>query len=208
MTYAQTYLKWVTSLQAMAQNGLNYSKNPYDIERFHQLQAIAAEMAANISEAPPEKIQALFTEEKGHATPKLDVRGVVFDSEHKILLVKESADGLWTLPGGWVDVNEPPSGSVSREVFEESGFTVRPVKLLALYDKQKHPHPPQWPHIYKLFFRCEIIEGEPKTSIETLDVKFFSKDNLPDLSTPRVTKEQIYRFYEHLAHPDWPTDFD
>lgn len=202
------YVKWVQELQAIAENGLTYSENPFDIERFKQVRKVAAEMASHASGLPLEKTIALFEAETNYATPKIDVRGIVFDEQRRILLVQERADENWTAPGGWVDVNEPPSESVTREIWEESGFKTKAVKLLAVYDKQKHNHPVHWPHSYKMFFLCELIGGEATTSIETLDVRFFEKDALPTLSTPRITKEQILRFYEHLANPDWPTDFD
>jgi ADP-ribose pyrophosphatase YjhB (NUDIX family) len=202
------YLKWVQELQAIAQNGLTYSENPFDIERFKRLLEIAAEMGSHISGAPFDKILDLFKQDTHYATPKLDVRGLVFDSQKRILLVQECFDRCWSPPGGWIDVNEPPSLAVTREIFEESGFETKAVKLLAVYDKLKHNHPIHWPHTYKLFFLCELIGGKETTSIETLDVGFFSQDKLPPLSTPRITKEQIDRFYEHLAHPNWPTDFD
>lgn len=203
-----TYLKWIQELQAIAQNGLTYSDNPFDIGRFKQVREIAAEMAAHASNFSVEKIRSLFEAETNYATPKIDVRGIVFDEQQRILLVQERADNGWTPPGGWVDVNEPPSLAVTREIFEESGFETIAVKLLALYDKQKHAHPIHWPHTYKLFFLCQLTGGEATTSIETLDVRFFHKNELPTLSTPRITQEQIFRFYEHAANPDWPTDFD
>ncbi len=202
------YVKWIQELQAIAENGLTYSDNPFDIERFKQVRKVAAEMASHASGLSLEKTIALFEAETNYATPKIDVRGIVFDEEQRILLVQESADNCWTPPGGWVDVNEPPSVSVTREIWEESGFETKAVKLLAVYDKQKHAHPSHWPHSYKMFFLCKLTGGKATTSIETLDVRFFHKNELPTLSTPRITEEQIFRFYEHLAHPDWPTDFD
>jgi ADP-ribose pyrophosphatase YjhB (NUDIX family) len=135
------------------------------------------------------------------------VRGVVF-SNQKILLVKERSDGKWTLPGGWADINESASEAVKREVWEESGFDVQVVKLLAFSDKQKHDHPPHLPHTYKAFFLCQIVDGKPTPSVETSAVEFFTDNNLPDLSLPRVTPKQIARIFEHAANLDWPTDFD
>lgn len=208
MNSQKQYLKWVQELQANARNGLTYSDNPFDIERFKNIQKIAAEMAEAVSNLPIEEIQNFFEHEAGYATPKLDVRGIVFDEQKRILLVQESCDQCWTPPGGWVDVNESPSESVVREIVEESGFETKAIKLLAVYDKQKHEHPIQWPHTYKMFFLCQLTGGEATTSIETTGVDFFHKDNLPKLSLPRITQAQIFRFYEHLDHPNWPTDFD
>lgn len=201
------WLTWARKLQAIGQNGLAYSKDPFDIERFEELRELALEILQNYTDSELPKIRDLFAGEHGHATPKVDVRGVVFN-EDAILLVRERADGKWTLPGGWVDVNESPSESVVREVFEESGYQTKALKLLACYDRNRHPHPPHPYHVYKLFFYCEILGGSPSTSYETDGVDFFKQDAIPELSTGRVTSAQIDRFFEFLRSPDLPTDFD
>ena len=204
---SQKWLFWAQRLQALAQNGLAYSTNPFDIERFHQVQSVAAEILSDYGQSDLEIIENILTSEPGYATPKLDVRGVVF-REDKILLVKELADGGWTLPGGWIDVNEPPSLAVEREVFEESGFKVKANKLLAIYDRNLHGHPAYIFHIYKIYLRCELIGGEAADSIETVGADFFAEDHLPPLSIARTTPEVLARMFEHFKHPDWPADFD
>ena len=201
------WLTWARKIQAIGQNGLAYSKDPFDIERFEELRELALEILQNYTDSELPRIRDLFAGEHGHATPKVDVRGVVFN-EDAILLVRERADGKWTLPGGWVDVNESPSESVVREVFEESGYQTKALKLLACYDRNRHPHPPHPYHVYKLFFYCEILGGSPSTSYETDGVDFFKQDAIPELSTGRVTSAQIDRFFEFLRSPDLPTDFD
>lgn len=207
---AVKWLEWAQKLQAIAQTGLAYSQNPFDIDRFQQVQHIAADMMATESNLEPAAILDLFKQETGYATPKVDVRGAVFQDD-KILLVKERFDGLWTLPGGYVDVGEPPSQAVEREVYEESGYQTRAVKLLALYDRNhpRHDHPPFEYHIYKLFFLCELISGTPVNSIETEDATFFAEADIPTaLSLSRVVPSQITRLFEHYRHPEWQTDFD
>lgn len=201
------WLTWVKELQAIAQNGLTYGRDPYDLERYAALRQIAAEIAVRYTEVPLPTLQGLFAQEKGYATPKVDVRGAVFRDD-TILLVRERSDGLWTLPGGWVDVNDPPSVAVEREIREESGYTARAVKLMAVYDRNRHNHPPNPFHIYKLFFLCELQGGAPSHSTETDGVDFFRADQLPSLSTARVTAEQIARAFAHYHNPAWPTDFD
>lgn len=195
------------SLFVIAHNGLLFTQDPFDKERYQQIQKIAASMLADKSNLTADKILDLLSCEKGYATPKLDVRGVAFRN-NQVLLVKERSDQLWSLPGGWVDINESPSEAVCKEIFEESGFITRAVKLMALFDTRKHAHPSQLPHIYKIFFICEIIGGERKASIETSEVGFFEKDNLPDLSLKRVIKSQIERAFEHKQNMTLPTDFD
>lgn len=203
------WLQWAQQLQAIAQNGLTYSENPFDIDRFRQVQQVAAEILATHTNLPLESALDLFKQEEGYATPKVDVRGAVFWQD-KLLLVKERFDGRWTLPGGWVDVGEPPSRAIEREIYEESGYQAQAVKLLALYDRNhpRHAHPPFWHHIYKLFFRCELLSGTATSSIETEAAEFFAEDDIPELSLSRVVPSQITRLFEHYRNPDLPTDFD
>jgi ADP-ribose pyrophosphatase YjhB (NUDIX family) len=201
------WLDWARRLQAIAQNGLTYSDNHYDRERYEAVRDVAAEMMSAQSDAELASIGDLFAQQVGAATPKVDVRAAVFRDD-AILLVQERSDGLWTLPGGWADVNEPPSRAIEREVYEESGYRTRAIKLLAFYDRDLHGHPPYPFHVYKLFFRCELEGGTAAPSHETEDVAFFAEDTLPALSLTRVTAAQVARLFEHYRHPDWPTDFD
>jgi ADP-ribose pyrophosphatase YjhB (NUDIX family) len=202
------WLEWSRKLQAIAQNGLLFSQNPYDRERYESIRDIAAQIIAAGSGEPLDLISGIFAAQTGYATPKVDVRGVVF-RDNQILLVREAQDSLWSLPGGWADPNESPSESVTREIYEESGFVTRALQLLAVLDRSKHPHTPPHPfHVYKLLIRCEIESGAPRPGLDTLDAAFYPENALPDLSLARVTPAQIARCFEHLRHPILPTDFD
>ncbi len=203
----EKWLELVQKLQSIAQSGLFYSENQFEIERYKQIMEISEELISMKTGFEKEEIHSLFMSEAGHSTPKVDVRGVVFKDE-KILLVKEKVDGKWTVPGGWADVGFSPSENAEREVFEESGYRVKAKKVLAVYDRNKQGHTPYIFHLYKIFFWCEIIGGESRTSYETDDVGFFGLDELPELSTGRITRKQIERFFEHYKNPDLPTDFD
>lgn len=203
------WLGWVRKLRAIAQSGLTYAKDPYDVERYEQVRMIAAEIAASRSEAPASRIDDLFGSELGYATPKLDIRALVLDEKGDVLLVKEKEDGRWTLPGGWVDVGEAPSEAVEREVKEESGYRIRAVRLLALWDRDKHPHPPIPFHVYKIVFQCELLGGAPlAASTETDGVGFFPEEALPVLSLGRVTSGQIERLIERATDRGGTADFD
>jgi ADP-ribose pyrophosphatase YjhB (NUDIX family) len=203
------WLVWAREIQAVAQTGLAFTKDVYDRQRYEQLRRLASRMMAEISGAKVELVEQIFAEQSGYATPKIDVRGAIF-RDARILLVQERADaGRWTLPGGWADVNLPPSECVVAEVREEAGLEVRPVKLAAVYDRARHPHLPHLPfHVYKMFFICEVTGGEPSPGVETQGVAFFGQNELPELSVGRVLDYQIARMYAHAASPDLPTDFD
>jgi len=202
------WLDWCKRLQAIAQNGLTFAKDSYDLERYQHLRQIVAEMLAEGSGLDQPFVLGLLDKETGYCTPKVDVRGVVF-RENKLLLVCERSDGKWTLPGGWADVCASPAENVVREVYEESGFLTRASKILAVYDRSKHSHEPPFPfHVYKIFLLCRIHGGAAKVSEETDSVGFFGENEIPELSVTRITSAQISRMFEHHRNPHLPTDFD
>ena len=171
------------------------------------MRSVAEDILASLSDMDTALIRHLLRGEQGYATPKVDVRGAVFH-ENRVLLVREHSDGLWTLPGGWADVGESPAEAVVREIREESGFETQVCKLVALYDRNKHAHPPMLFHVYKAFFLCDLVGGSASPSLETSEVAFFGRDELPQLSTTRVTLPQIARLFAHHANRALPTEFD
>ncbi len=202
------WLDWTKRLQAIAQNGLTFARDPYDIERYRAIRQIAAEMLAQSSGLDLPVVLGLLEKEVDYATPKVDMRGVVF-REDKLLLVRECSDRRWSLPGGWADPCASPAENVVREVYEESGLVTRASKVLAVYDRSKHPHQPPFAfHVYKIYMLCSIVGGSETPSLETDSVGFFGETEIPELSVTRVTLAQIHRMFEHHRHPERPTDFD
>lgn len=194
-------------LLALAQTGLHFTHEEYDRERYRELIDIATQLLAQESDRTPEALRGTWFVEDGYATPKIDVRGAIFRGD-EVLMVRERIDGRWTLPGGWADVNDSPAHAVEKEIEQESGLVARAVKLAAVYDRNKHDHPPYLFHAWKFFFLCEITGGEMRTSYETTDVAFVPVSSLPELSTGRATAAQILRMHGHAQHPEWPTEFD
>ncbi len=201
---------WAREIQATAQTGLEFTRDPYDIERYRGLQRLAAEIMAAHTGTDATRIEALFDAQAGYATPKLGVRGAVFDAKGRILMVRETADDhLWTMPGGWADVNQTASESVVREVFEESGYVVRATKLAAAWDKAKHTGLPTPFSITTLFFICALEGGAPSTSLETSEIGWFAEDALPtELSLRRTTPRALVRMFAHWREPGLATEFD
>lgn len=202
------WLRWAKRIRAIAQNGLTYTTNQYDRERYEELRDIAAELLAESMDAPIGEIRGVLAREMGYATPKADVRGVII-RDNEILLVREIEDGGWTLPGGWADEGASLKENVEREVREEAGLTVNAVRLMAVFDRSLHPHTPPFPfHIYKHFILCEPTGGELSVSMETSAVGYFSEDKLPPLSISRVTPWQIAEMFRLFRDPSAPTLFD
>ena len=201
------WLKIAREVRAIAQTGLAFSADGFDLQRYERLRELAALLLAQGSAAEHQSILELLRQEKGYATPKVDVRGAAFE-DGRILMVREISDGKWTLPGGWADVNQTAGECVVREIAEESGFEARALKLAAVYDYQKRNPPPHIDSIYKMFFICDIVGGAACASDETSEVGFFPRNGLPPLSLGRTTPEQIDRMFQHRENPQMATDFD
>ncbi len=202
-------LSLARELAAIAQTGAHFAKDRYDHERYQRVGEIAAALMAGCSDVPSQTIFSWSKEEFGYATPKIDVRAFILDAD-RVLLVREDADGgRWTLPGGWADVNESPSESVVREVQEESGYIVKPLRLLAVFDREKQGHAPPFPyHVYKLFFHCEIVGGSPTRTAESSESAFFAAHELPELSLSRVLPSQILAFFRAIRSGTMETKYD
>ena len=201
--------EWIVILNkitGLAQSGLYYSKDVYDKERYEQLIDYVQRLM-QLKEIDTQDFIPNVLQDVGYATPKMDVRAVVF-KDQKLLLAKETQDGLWSIPGGWADVGFSAAENAEKEVLEETGIKVKATKLLALTDRRKHPHPPMFLHVYKAFFWCEILGGELTPSIETPEVGFFGRNELPPISTARVTDDQIQQFFDYLEAIPEKTAFD
>ncbi|MGO2011803.1 NUDIX hydrolase [Pseudoalteromonas sp.] len=204
----QNWLHWTKQIKAISQAGKTYGKDGYDLERYQQLEEISHQMLASLAEQPVSKVDNLFIDECGYPTPKVDLRAGVIN-DNKILLVRERTDNRWSLPGGWADVNEAPKEGIIREVLEESGYHVSNPQFIALKDRALHPYKPvSVQHIYKLFFICDFVGGEPTVNLEVSEIGFFSLDNLPELSTGRVLAEDIAMLFEYQQNPGKPTYID
>jgi len=195
------WLQIAKELQSIAQAGLTYSENKYDLDRYRQLRELSIKILHEYTDVPIEKIYTLFASEEGYQTPKVDIRSVVFRSG-KVLMVRESIDGLWTLPGGWADIGYSPFEVAIKETFEEAGIYVKPMRLLAVFDKMKHSQPLDIYHVYKIFILCEDSGQDTHPGMETIDVGWFDRNGLPPLSLLRITKEQILTMFEFYDDPD------
>lgn len=198
-------LQLAKQVQALAENGLHFSENDYDLDRYTQLEEISLRMLSLITGLSYESIQVETPEKNGYRTPKVDVRCVIFNDKDEILLVKERVDSRWSLPGGWCDVGYTPTEVAEKEAEEEAGIRVKAGRLLAIFDKKCHDHPEDLYYAYKIFLECEAENYKIKTGMETLDVGFFAQNAIPELSTPRNTAGQIDRMFDfHYNKLPWP----
>ena len=201
------WIEFAVELQSLAQAGLAYGKDVYDLERYTRIREIAAEMIACKSDIPLEKVKNLFCNETGYQTPKVDTRAAVF-VDGKILLVHEN-NGTWSLPGGWCDVDQSVASNTVKEVKEETGFAVTAEKLIAVQDWRKHNVTNYAYGVVKIFVQCKYESGEFEDNIETTGIAFFDEDTLPEnLAVEKCTREQILMCFAALQDPNAPTVFD
>jgi len=198
-------LQLVKQVQALAENGLHFSENDFDLDRYQILEEISLRMLSLVTGLPAETIEVSTPERNGYRTPKVDVRAVIFNDQDEILMVKERVDSRWSLPGGWCDVGYTPTETAEKEAEEEAGIKVKASRLLAVFDKKCHDHPEDLFYAYKIFLECEAENYEITTGMETLDVGFFGQEALPELSTPRNTAGQIHKMFDfHFKRLQWP----
>ena len=203
------WLLWARRIQAIAQTGLHYAENPYQRQRFEELMALAEEMVASQGRLDATEVHDLFTRPEGYATPRVDVRGAVFDNQGRILMVRDAGDGGWCLPGGWADVGDTPSRATEREVWEETGFRVKARRVIGVYDANRVPGKLHLYHAFKVVFLCELLGGEARPSLETTEVAFFAREEIPENLSPYRTPPRVLEdaFAAYRAET-WETVFD
>ena len=203
----EKWLKWAIEIQSLAQAGLIYTDNVYDIERYERLREIAAEIIEEKSNISLEKVKDLFCNENGYQTPKIDTRAAIFKDD-KILLTYEN-NGTWSLPGGWCDVLESVASNTIKEVKEETGLDVETIKIIAVQDRNKHNKPIYAYGVCKIFVLCNVIGGEFIENIETTEIKYFSLDEIPNnLAEEKTNNEQIEMCFKAYKDEKWQTQFD
>ena len=206
MNRNEKWLQWAVELQSLAQAGLTYGKDAYDLERYQRIREIAAEIISHMADIPVETVTGLFCSESGYQTPKLDTRAAIFQ-EGKILLVREN-DGRWSLPGGWCEVNLSVGENTVKEVKEEAGLDVTAGRIIAVQDRAKHTLPVYAYGVCKVFVQCTATGGKFEKNIETTECRYFSPDELPELAEEKNTSEQIKLCFAAYHSDDWEAQFD
>jgi ADP-ribose pyrophosphatase YjhB (NUDIX family) len=187
----------IKRIKSIAEIGLLYAKDNYDRERYHELNDISLSMMSRLTNTPLSILTNFQVETSDYPTPKVDIRAFVVNEKDEILLARESADGCWSLPGGWADIGLTPREVAVKEVFEETGLHVETQHLMAIFDKKCHPHPPQLPYVYKIVLFC-TLKNFPQAfnkGFDILDVGYFNIHALPSLSTHRILENQIFLLF-------------
>jgi len=198
----------IKQIKAISQIGLTYSSDDYNLSRYKELENISYKLHLLFTGIPIEELENFYLNKKEYPTPKTDIRAVIFNDQHEILLVKEQTNQKWSLPGGWADIGLSPKETAVNEVAEETGLIVKPKKLLAVLDKKYYPHPSELEYVYKYFIECSIEGGEITKAHDITEVSFFNQNSIPTVSEERVLKSQIDLMFEFHYNPDKETIFD
>ncbi len=189
-------LELIKRIKALADTGLVYAREEYDRERYVELKEISVKLLSNLTNQPLHVLNDFFMPEKDYPTAKVDIRGLVLNDKSEILMAKEQVDSKWTIPGGWADIGYTPSEIVAKEIKEETGLICTVDRLLAVFDKRMHAHPPQPFYVYKLVFLCKIVSGKIEHGFDMEDAAFFKINDLPPLSEDRIVGSQLKLLYE------------
>jgi len=185
------WLSWAKQLQSIAQAGIEFTNNPYDRERYESIRALSIEILNEYTQIDNKRLVDLFANESGYQTPKVDVRAAIFNDDQEILMVREKIDNRWSLPGGWADIELSLYENIIKESFEEAGAEIKPKRIIAVFDRNKHVKDDFPYSAYKIFVECDFISAQFTENIETLEHAFFKFETLPELSEGRNTKGQI-----------------
>ncbi len=198
----------IKKLKNIADLGLLYANDEYDRERYTELHAISLNLMSRLTDTPLSKMTDFYAPITDYPTPKVDIRALVLNRDNQILLAQERSDGRWSLPGGWADIGLTAREVAAKEVLEETGLTVSPTRLLAIFDKKCHPHPPQAYYVYKFVILCSFISGDLRPAHDILDARYFNINDLPPLSENRILKSQIELVFQKAQFNDLETYFD
>ncbi|MCG8581341.1 MAG: NUDIX hydrolase N-terminal domain-containing protein [Bacteroidales bacterium] len=202
------YLNTFKKIKALAETGLVYAQNGYEVERNQELVDLSQQLMSAIADQPIEAFDKYYLPPKEYPTPKVDVRALIINENDEILLAKEVMDGRWSIPGGWADIGHSPSEVVVKEVEEETGLHSEVERVLAIYDKRCHPHPPQPWYVYKIMFLCKVTGGALRGNFDIEEARWFAMDKLPPLSEDRILESQIKELYHLAKHPELPVICD
>ena len=182
-------MKWeefAAKVMSISRIGKKYSKDPYAIDNYEQLEEISIEMLNEVSIKPIEKN---LYERDIYPTPNVSVRIVLINDKSEILMVKESTDNCWAVPGGWCDVFYSIKENVIKEAKEETGLDIEVDSLLGIFQREKYKDYPSVVSEYVHYFSGYIVGGELNPNFEISDVAYFPINQLPELSRKNTIEE-------------------
>ena len=199
----QEFYDFVVKVHSIEKIGLTFSKDPYAIDNYKELNELSKEMLEKFCDVKFDR-PSMF-ERDIYPTPSISSRTIITNDKSEILLVREANSGLWSMPGGWADLYDSPSQAAFNEVSQEAGIEPKIVRLVALLERTPFKSSKNVPE-YVMVFEGSIDHKKfHEHCHETTDVKFFPMDQLPEMSR-KMSKDELDRIFE--AYRNGTTIFD
>ena len=192
MKYEEFY-DFVVKVHSIAKIGLTYSKDPYAIDNYKELNELSKEMLEKFMDVKFDK-PSMFTKEV-YPTPNISVRTLIGNGENQILLVREANTGFWSFPGGWAELYDSPKEAAYNEVVQETGVKPEITRLIGVINRLPHKSNKSVPE-YVIIFEGTVSDNDySKHCHEISEVKFFDIDNLPEMSK-KLTHEELDMIFD------------
>ena len=189
----QEFYDFVVKVHSIAKIGLTYSKDPYALDNYEELNRISKEMLEKFMDVKFDK-PSMFTKEV-YPTPNISVRTLIGNGKNQILLVREANIGFWSFPGGWAELYDSPKEAAYNEVVQETGVKPEITRLIGVIDRLPHKTQKNVPE-YVIIFEGKVNDNDySKHCHEITEVKFFDIDNLPEMSK-KLTKEELDMIFD------------
>ena len=184
---------YILKIQSIAKIGLVFSKDPYAITNYQQINDLTLEMLEKLMEM--EFHRPNYFSRDIYPTPSVSVRAVILnENRDKVLMVRESNSGTYSFPGGWADLYDSPAQTAINESTQEAGADISIVRLVGVLNRtpfKTSVSSPEYLVVFEAKLKGELHEHE----YETDDVEWFPLDQLPPLSR-KVMKEEINRIID------------
>ena len=194
---------FIIKVQSIAKIGLKYSKDPYAISNYTELNNLSIQFLEDFMEVKFDRPN--FFERDIYPTPNVSVRTVILNKDRsKVIMVREASTHTYSLPGGWADLYDSPSDTARNECLQEAGANIDIVRLVGVLNRTPFKSPTSIPE-YVVIFEAKLVGDLHEHEYETDDVGWFKIDELPELS-PKVTREEVMKMID--ASVNGKTIFD
>ena len=184
---------YILKIQSIAKIGLVFSKDPYALTNYQQINDLTLEMLEKLMEIEFDRPN--YFARDIYPTPSVSVRSVILnESRDKILMVRECNSGTYSFPGGWADLYDSAGQTAINESSQEAGADIEIVRLVGVLNRTPFKvsiSVPEYLVVFEAKLKGELHEHE----YETDDVDWFPLDNLPQMSR-KVAKEEIDRILD------------
>lgn len=186
---------YILKIQSIAKIGLVFSKDPYALTNYQQINDLTMEMLEKLMEI--EFHRPNYFSRDIYPTPSVSVRAVIVNEDKsKILFVREANSGTYSFPGGWADLYDSAGQTAINESSQEAGADIELVRLVGVLNRtpfKSNVNSPEYLVVFEAKLKGQLHEHE----YETDDVEWFPINQIPPLSR-KVMKEEIDRIIDAI----------